>query len=127
MNCRSVDSSAASGMLLTSPISMQSEGVAPDQSTRSLPKRATSAAVEGSGRRSIRTGTFALLARLFGSERRRGGGHRSGKRLVEVSDDVVDVLDADAEADRFGPDARLGLFFRRHLPVRGRSGMAGER
>ena len=36
-----------------------------------------------------------------------GGGRR--ERLVEVVDDVAEMLDADADPDRLGPDSRLKL------------------
>src|SRR5438094_5436032 len=40
-----------------------------------------------------------------------------GKRLIEILDDVIDVLDADAEPDHLGADASFALLFRRHLAV----------
>src|SRR6185436_15841213 len=49
------------------------------------------------------------------------------ERLVEIGDDVVRVLDADAEPDGLGPDAGLDLVGRRHLAMRRRGRMAGER
>src|SRR5215470_3991861 len=49
------------------------------------------------------------------------------QRLVDIVDDVVDMLDADAQPDHLRPDAGLTLLVRRHLPVRRRSRMAGER
>ena len=52
--------------------------------------------------------------------------HRA-ERLIEVGDDVVDVLDADAEPDHLRRHAGLPLLLRRHLPVRGRRRMAGQR
>ena len=52
---------------------------------------------------------------------------RGMERLIEVGDDVVDVLDSYAQPDHLGPYAGLFLLFWRHLPVRGRCGMAGER
>src|SRR3984957_65091 len=110
-NCRSVASQAASGMLLTSPI------------VRQLRPRRSPA---GSDRTvSRRRGMGSALPRLFGSNQasRLGG----AKRLIEVGDDVVDVLDADREADHLRPHASFLLLRRRHLPMRGRSRMAGER
>src|SRR5207247_197439 len=53
-----------------------------------------------------------------------GGG---GECLVEVGDDVIDVLDADAQAQGLRPNAREALLFRRHLPVRRRCGMTRQR
>ena len=58
------------------------------------------------------------------AERRR---LRRRQRLIEVGDDVVDVLDADAEPDHFRPHAGLALLLGRHLPMRGRGRVAGER
>src|SRR5664279_2802493 len=48
------------------------------------------------------------------------------ERLGEVREDVVDVLDSDAQADAALGHARRQLLRRRHLPVGGRCGMAGE-
>jgi hypothetical protein len=51
---------------------------------------------------------------------RRQHGPPAGGRiqcLVEVRDDVVDVLDADAQANHFRPHTRLGLLLGRHLTV----------
>src|SRR5205823_3180889 len=50
-----------------------------------------------------------------------------GKRLIEILDDVIDVLDADAEPDHLGADASFALLFRRHLAVGRRSRMTGKR
>jgi hypothetical protein len=52
---------------------------------------------------------------------------RWSERLIEIGDDVVDVLDADAEPDHLRPHAGLGCSSRRHLPMRRRGRMAGER
>jgi len=49
------------------------------------------------------------------------------QRLVDIFDDIADVLDADREADGFRQHAGLALLLRRHLAVRGRRRMAGER
>src|ERR1700733_3198614 len=49
------------------------------------------------------------------------------KGLIEVGEDVVDVLDSDAEADHLGQYARVALFFGGHLPMRCGSRMACER
>ncbi len=53
----------------------------------------------------------------------RGG----AQRPIQVLDDVLDMLDADAEADRFGANTGAFQLLRSHLPVRGRGGMAAER
>ena len=76
----------------------------------------------------------ALVGKERGDRRRdsichgtiRSAGDRSGERLVEVRKNVIDVLDADAEAQRLRTDAREPLLLRRHLPVRGRGRVAGE-
>src|SRR3989440_12701093 len=52
---------------------------------------------------------------------------RRPERLIEVGDDVIDVLDANAEPDHLGPDAGLALLFLRHLAVGGGGRMAGQR
>ncbi len=52
---------------------------------------------------------------------------RRSERLIEIRDDVVDVLDADAQPDRLRPHARHGLLLRRHLAMGGGGRMAGER
>jgi len=47
--------------------------------------------------------------------------------LIEVGEDVVDVFDADAEANHFRGHAGFLLLGRAHLPMRGGGGMASER
>src|SRR6202046_4007055 len=49
------------------------------------------------------------------------------ERLVQIGDDVVDVLEAHAQATASRRPARGELLGRRHLPMGGRGGMAGER
>ena len=49
------------------------------------------------------------------------------ERLIEVTDDVVDVFDADTEPHRLGSDPGLALFFNRHLPMSGGGRMADQR
>ena len=46
--------------------------------------------------------------------------------LVQIREDIVDVLDADAEADAARADAGRQLLGGRHLPMRGRGRMAGQ-
>ena len=59
------------------------------------------------------------------------GGNRfstcGGEGLIEVGEDIVDVLDADAEPDHAGGDAGATLFLCRHLAMSGGSRMAGQR
>ncbi len=47
--------------------------------------------------------------------------------LIEILDDVVDMFEADAEADRLGANARSSLLLGGHLAVGGRGGMAAQR
>src|SRR5580693_4472670 len=54
-------------------------------------------------------------------------GDGRSERLVEIGEDVVDVLDADAEANHFRRYAGFELLFRRQLAVRGGGRMAGQR
>src|SRR5262249_60607666 len=115
MNCRSVASSALSGMLLTSPISTQPT---------------TALAMRGSEPLSTRRGMRWLRSRSCGSLGRDHAaliGLGGVERLVEVRQNVFDVLDADAQPDHLGPHAGLALLLRRHLPMGGRGRMAGER
>src|SRR5581483_4391925 len=51
----------------------------------------------------------------------------SRKRLVEVCDDVVDVLDADTEPDGLRANTGDALLLGRHLSMCGRGRMTGER
>ena len=46
--------------------------------------------------------------------------------MGQIGDDVVDVLDANAQANHFGRDAGFQLLFRRQLAMRGGRGMAGQ-
>ncbi len=48
------------------------------------------------------------------------------ERLIQVPEDVLDVLGADAEADEIGADASGGLLFGRELAVGGCGGVDGE-
>src|SRR5689334_15521692 len=52
---------------------------------------------------------------------------RRGERSVEVVDDVVHVLDADADADEAGEHARVDELLLAELGVGGRRGMDDER
>jgi hypothetical protein len=46
--------------------------------------------------------------------------------LVQVIDNIVDMLDTNAQADGSRADPCEQLLFGRHLPMGGRSRMAGE-
>src|ERR1700676_4602721 len=114
VNWRSVASTAASGMLLTRPTVMQFE--------------ALSSTADADRPESKNSGIgLVLRKRLLGRDQRRAAGLRRGQRLIEIGDDVVDVLDPDAEPDHFRPDAGFFLLLGRHLPVRRRGRVAGER
>src|SRR5450432_1840655 len=67
--------------------------------------------------------TERLFRRNHHGTRRLGG----GERLAEILGDVVHMLDADAQPDHLRPHAGLLLILRRHLPVRRRRRVAGER
>src|SRR5271168_340405 len=65
-------------------------------------------------------------SRISGSLRSQRGRARRGERLVEIAEDVVDVLDADGEADVTVGHARREPILRRELRMRGRCGMDRE-
>src|SRR5258708_32153311 len=113
--CRSVASSAASGMLLRRPTSM-----VPGDGGR-----------QGFDPLSIRTGMISprkpIRIRLFCRDHPADARMRRIERLIEAGDDVVDMLDADAKPDHIGPSARLALLLGRHLPIRRGGGLAGTR
>ena len=55
------------------------------------------------------------------------GSCRSGQRLVEVGQQVIDVLDADGQAHRFRAYTRAGQFLGRELPVGSRRRVGSQR
>src|SRR5271167_2240836 len=114
-NWRSVADQAASGMLLTRPIlsRLPRSRIEPRRSRRSR-RLVTAASAEGA---SIVTGTA-----LLGRDRTRGR-NRGAQRLLEVFDDVVDMLDPDAQPNRLGADTREPLFVGGHLAMGRRGGM----
>src|SRR5579863_5255986 len=119
-NCASSERSfARSSDGITGPCSTRSAASASARVSRSSARirvvREGKSAAGGAGRSSR-----SLMA---SSERTDGG----TERLVEIGDDVIDVLDADAQAYGLRPDACDALLLGRHLPVRGRGRMAGER
>src|SRR5581483_1378202 len=121
MNWRSVAFSALSGMLLTSPMV---SSAAPARSKSSCAGASAGLLIGRSlSNRSVMAGPPALL-RGFEPRRSRAG---TRQRLVDVLDDVVDVLDADRETDGLRQHAGHALLLRRHLAVRRRGGMAGQR
>ena len=119
-NWRCVAATAASGMLLTRPIAIVRQ-----PRSANAPRRARRSPGAWSRRGSRR--------RAFDRQRHRAaysaGAPRAGggERLIEIFEDVVDMLEADADADRLRPHARLELLLGGHLPMGGRGGMAGER
>src|ERR1700722_18531445 len=56
-----------------------------------------------------------------------GSAHRQLERLIQVGEDVIDVLDAHAQAYTAGSHSRGRLLLCGHLPMRRRCRMAGER
>src|SRR5579872_2436962 len=56
-----------------------------------------------------------------------GPDYRRIESLVEVSDDIVEVFDADTEPDHLGSHPGVALFFNRHLTMSGRGRMASQR
>src|SRR5271163_2130458 len=112
-NCRSVASTAASGILLTRPMVMQ------------LP--AFNPAAEPNRAESMKSGIVSPAPLLFGRDQRRLRRLRRAERLIEIGDEIVDMLDADAEPDHFRLDAGPELLVGRHLPVCGRGRVASQR
>src|SRR5438105_3970513 len=94
--------------------------------SRPIARRCSRKALPGDEALSIRTGMPAA-PNLFRSQHLAPARFGGIECLVEIADNVVDVLDADAEPDHFRPYAGLRLLLRRHLPVRGGGGMAGQR
>ena len=81
-----------------------------------------------SGAEGSRQGKRLYTDELFGRERRLCAlRFRRGQSLVKIGYDVINVLYADRETDHFRPYTSAFLLLRRHLPVRGRGRMAGER
>src|ERR1700677_3103484 len=115
-NWRSVAVQAASGMLLTRPIfrRLPRSRIEPRRKRRSR-RSAISGSADGD---SIATGT-ALLGRGLARQR-----NRRAQGLLEVFDDVLDMLDSDAQPDRLGADPSAHLLVGGHLAMGGRSGMA---
>src|SRR5579863_8356441 len=104
VNCRSVASTAASGMLLTRPMLTQFGAF----SSRPVPARPVCPARPVSRKSAI----GVLPVPLFGRDQGRTALLRHRERLIEVGDDVIDVFDADAEPDHFRPHASLLLLLR---------------
>ena len=50
-----------------------------------------------------------MVTRSWPGPSLRGSGGCLGKGLIEISDDVLDVLNANCEADQFGGDSSCGL------------------
>src|ERR1700733_2029612 len=79
--------------------------------------------------------TRPILRQLSGSESNKTGivfslrRHKGGgvERLLQICNDVVAVLDPNAEANHLRQNTSVALLFERHLPVRGRGGMACQR
>jgi hypothetical protein len=52
---------------------------------------------------------------------------RHSQRLLEIGDNIVDMLYADGQPDHLRSHAGLFLLLRRHLPMRRRGRVTGER
>src|ERR1700722_1987081 len=127
MNWRSVACSAASGILLMSPIVRSTSACCGRPNLSSC--RSWAGARPGltiSRRLSSRTvmrGPRRLFRGLEPLMRPAG----RGQRLVDILNDVGGVFDADRQPDGFRQYPRHALLLGGHLPVRGRGRMAGER
>src|ERR1700716_1011725 len=126
MNWRSVACSAASGMLLMSPIvSTASEfrclssGSASCHSVGARPGLTMSRCLSN---RRVMPGLIDLFRGLKPLMLRAG----QRERLVDILDNVGGVFDADRKPDGFRQNAGQALLLGGHLAMRGRSGMAGE-
>src|SRR5664279_3560854 len=97
-NCRSVDFSAESGMLLISPI-VNSGRPSSRRSKSSCPGASAGLSI---GRCLSNTSVMSVPVVLFGRHELRGVDAGPRKRLVEILDDVGDMLDADGQPDRLG-------------------------
>ena len=95
-------------MLLTMPISIRVRGGI--ESGQSLYSSGCSGAAADRRLPVVR----GILSRRNGGRPPRGG----AQRPIQVLDDVLDMLDADAEADRFGSNTGAFQLLRGHLPVR---------
>src|SRR5271155_4315815 len=104
-------------MLLTMPISIRVRGGI--ESAQSSCSSGCSGAAAGRRLPVVR----GPLLRRNGGRPPRGG----AQRPIQVLDDVLDMLDADTEADRFGSNTRAVQLLRSHLPMRGGGRMAAER
>ena len=98
---------------------------AAERACSSSVSHASSAALRG-GREQRADGAGRSLGQ-GGSPMPRNRTRRPRERLIQIGEDVVDVLDADAQADAARADAGRQLFGRRHLAMSGGGRMAGER
>src|SRR2546425_7324708 len=125
-NWRSVDWRAGSGMLLMRPIVMQFGSGSWNSIGEFSGRPSAPANRPGLDSRSKQTGIRVPprdQPRLIGRQHSVVGSRRV-EGLIEVGDDVVAVLDADAEADHLGPHPGLALLLGRHLSMGGRGGGA---
>src|SRR5882724_1400519 len=127
-NWRSVAWRAGSGMLLMRPMVMQF-GSDSWNSTGAFSDRPSAPAnTPGLEARSKQIGINVPprgQPRLIGRQHSVVGSRRV-EGLIEVADDVVDVFDADAEADHLGSHPGLALLLQRHLSMGGRGRVAGQ-
>src|SRR6185437_9394855 len=118
MNWRCVACTAASGMLLTSS-TRRRRLRSPTTPRRSRRSRKLPTPASGDGLISV-TG-MALLRRELGGRR-----DRNRQRLIDIFQNVLDMLDANREPDRFRRHSGGVLLLRRHLAMRGRGGMTAQ-
>src|SRR5437667_10537702 len=125
-NWRSVDWRAGSGMLLMRPIVMQ-VGPGSWNSTGEFSGRPSAPANRpGLDSRSKQIGIRVPprdQPRLIGRQHSVVGSRRV-EGLIEVADDVVDVLAADAVADHLWPHPGIALLLGLHLSTVGRGAVA---
>src|SRR3989442_5012807 len=125
-NWRTVAWTAGSGMLLMRPIVMQFGSDSWNSIGEFSGRPSAPANRPGLDSRSKQIGIRVSprdQPRLIGRQHSVVGSRRV-EGLIEVADDVVAVLDADAEADHLGPHPGLALLLGRHLSMGGRGGGA---
>src|SRR5450432_2315648 len=114
-NWTSVSSRAESGMLLTSAILRHSDGLASCSRAPRTDRFFFSAQRAGTRPPDIISGIASLPS--YGPSNSCASHDRDAQRLLEIGEDVVDVLDANAEANHFRRYADFRLFLWRQLAV----------
>src|SRR5882724_9296274 len=93
--------------------------VRPGRASRRLPTRPSASCRSDPGPKLSETTPESHPAMISGS-------NSDAERLIQIDQDVIDVLDAHAQANTAGTDPGGQLFLRRHLAVRRRCGMARQ-